>query len=43
MIKIRQFIDGWNDRMHPFIWTKTDFNARPLVHFELPAPTEMPR
>lgn len=21
--KIRQFIDGWNDRCHPFIWTKT--------------------
>ena len=23
MIKIRAFIDGWNSRMHPFIWTKT--------------------
>jgi hypothetical protein len=23
MIKIRAFIDGWNDRKHPFIWTKT--------------------
>ena len=23
MIKIRQFIDGWNERKHPFIWTKT--------------------
>jgi len=23
MIKIRQFIDGWNDRAHPFTWTKT--------------------
>ena len=21
--KIRQFIDGWNDRAHPFVWTKT--------------------
>lgn len=21
--KIRQFITGWNDRKHPFIWTKT--------------------
>jgi hypothetical protein len=21
--KIRTFIDGWNDRCHPFIWTKT--------------------
>ncbi|MDP9434167.1 MAG: IS630 family transposase, partial [Actinomycetota bacterium] len=20
---IRAFIDGWNDRAHPFIWTKT--------------------
>jgi hypothetical protein len=23
MIKIRAFIDGWNSRMHPFIWTKS--------------------
>jgi hypothetical protein len=23
MTKIRQFINGWNDRCHPFIWTKT--------------------
>jgi hypothetical protein len=23
MIKIRQFITGWNTRRHPFIWTKT--------------------
>jgi transposase len=23
MIKIRAFIDGWNSRKHPFIWTKT--------------------
>jgi hypothetical protein len=21
--KIRAFIDGWNDRCHPFTWTKT--------------------
>jgi hypothetical protein len=21
--KIRKFIDGWNDRAHPFTWTKT--------------------
>lgn len=21
--KIRAFIDGWNQRSHPFIWTKT--------------------
>ncbi|TDF88323.1 transposase, partial [Arthrobacter terricola] len=21
--KIRQFITGWNDRCHPFVWTKT--------------------
>jgi transposase len=21
--KIRTFIDGWNDRAHPFLWTKT--------------------
>ena len=20
---IRTFIDGWNDRCHPFVWTKT--------------------
>ena len=23
MIKIRDFINGWNQRQHPFIWTKT--------------------
>ena len=23
MIKTRAFIDGWNRRKHPFIWTKT--------------------
>ncbi len=22
-VKIRAFIDGWNDRSHPFVWTKT--------------------
>ena len=22
MIKIRAFITGWNQRKHPFIWTK---------------------
>jgi len=22
MIKIRAFINGWNTRCHPFIWTK---------------------
>ncbi len=22
--KIRAFIDGWNERAHPFVWTKTD-------------------
>ena len=21
--KIRAFIDGWDDRSHPFVWTKT--------------------
>ena len=21
--KIRTFIDGWNNRSHPFVWTKT--------------------
>jgi len=21
--KIRTFVDGWNDRSHPFVWTKT--------------------
>lgn len=21
--KIRGFINGWNDRSHPFVWTKT--------------------
>jgi hypothetical protein len=23
MIKIRTFINGWNDRCQPFVWTKT--------------------
>jgi hypothetical protein len=23
MIKIRAFINGWNDRSRPFVWTKT--------------------
>ncbi len=23
MAKIRSFINGWNTRKHPFIWTKT--------------------
>ena len=22
MIKIREFINGWNSRCHPFLWTK---------------------
>jgi transposase len=22
-VKIRAFVDGWNDRCHPFVWTKT--------------------
>ena len=22
-VKIRAYIDGWNDRCHPFTWTKT--------------------
>jgi hypothetical protein len=21
--KIRAYIEGWNDRSHPFVWTKT--------------------
>ena len=21
--KIRTYIDGWNDRSHPFVWTRT--------------------
>ncbi len=21
--RVRTFIDGWNDRCHPFVWTKT--------------------
>ena len=21
--KIRAYIDGWNERAHPFVWTKT--------------------
>ena len=22
-VKIRAYIDGWNERCHPFVWTKT--------------------
>ncbi len=40
--KIRAFVDGWKDRCHPFVWTKTardpqegepaeDFSDEPLV------------
>ena len=31
--KIRAFIDGWNDRSHPFVWTKTAHRSsrRPTV------------
>ena len=27
--KIRAFIDGWNDRCHPFTWTKTADESSP--------------
>ncbi len=26
---IRRFIDGWNERCHPFSWTKTADEIRP--------------
>ena len=29
MIKIRDFITGWNHRKHPFIWTKTPTRSSP--------------
>jgi transposase len=36
--KIRAFIDGWNDRAHPFVWTKTADqilkNANRKEHFK---------
>src|SRR3954449_2963189 len=39
--KIRAFIDGWNDRSHPFVWTKTaDQNpgeGQPSNNFKLAA------
>ena len=22
-VKTRAFVDGWNDRAHPFVWTKS--------------------
>lgn len=49
--KIRAFIDGWNDRAHPFVWTKTTDQIlakakRPATtlsdHFSL-APNRVPR
>jgi hypothetical protein len=49
--KIRAFIDGWNDRAHPFLWTKTTDQIlakakRPTIthsgHLSL-APNRVPR
>jgi hypothetical protein len=33
--KIRTFIDGWNDRCHPFVWTKTAYK----IHAKAKRPT----
>ena len=46
--KIRSFIDGWNDRSHPFVWTETADQSlakanRPTRFKPAPlAPTVMP-
>ncbi len=38
MIKIRDFINGWNHRRHPFIWTKTRRpNPRPRSNVNIPS------
>jgi hypothetical protein len=29
---ISSFIDGWNDRCHPFVWTKTADEILPHAH-----------
>ena len=39
--KIRTFIDGWNDRCHPFIWTKTADDI--LKKGRIPADVATPR
>jgi len=39
--KIRTFIDGWNDRCHPFIWTKTADDI--LKEGRIPADVATPR
>ena len=37
--KIRAFIDGWNDRCHPFIWTKTSDQILTKANRQTPSET----
>lgn len=37
--KIRRFINGWNDRCHPFIWTKTAEQILDKAHRKTTSPT----
>jgi len=37
MIKIRDFINGWNRRRHPFIWTKTPDEIPPNSNGNIPS------
>lgn len=34
-VKIRAFINGWNDRCHPFVWTKTADEILPKLTAKL--------
>ena len=38
--KIRAYIDGWNDRSHPFVWTRT---AEEILKHAKPKETSNPR
>ena len=37
MIKIRDFINGWNQRKHPFIWTKTPDEILDKINVNIPS------
>jgi hypothetical protein len=37
MIKIRDFVDGWNARQHPFIWTKTPDQVLDKINVNIPS------
>jgi hypothetical protein len=38
-IQVRAFIDGWNDRCHPFVWTKTADEVRKKANRQITSNT----